>query len=147
MKLARRAAACAACLLVACAPQPPSAPPAPSTPPDLVLYNGKIVTVDPAFSIAHAVAIRADRFVAVGTNQAVRQSAGPATRQIDLGGRTIIPGLMDGHLHHASGRPGVQLSRVRSIDELLAAVEARVKKAAPGELVVSNSDWHEAQLH
>ena len=144
MKIDRRAAALAACLLAACATQPPSAPPPP--PPDAVLYNGKIITVDGAFSIAQAVAIRADRFVAVGTNDAVRQSAGPATRQIDLGGRTVIPGLMDGHLHNAGGGAGVNLSRVRSIDELLATVEARVKKAAPGDVIVSNSDWHEAQL-
>ena len=76
-----------------------------STPPELILYNGKIITVDAAFSLAQAVAISADRFVAVGTNDAVRASAGPATRQIDLGGRSVIPGLMDGHLHNAGGGP------------------------------------------
>ena len=151
MKIIRRAVLLAACLLAACAPQPLSAPPpsaaqAASTPPELILYNGKIITVDAGFSLAQAVAISADRFVAVGTNDAVRASAGPATRQIDLGGRSVIPGLMDGHLHNAGGGPGVSLARVRSLDELLAAVEARVKKAQPGELIVSNSDWHEAQL-
>ena len=140
MKIDRRAAALFVCLLAACATKPPSVPP------DLVLYNGKIVTVDPSFSIAQAVAIGSGRFVAVGTNDAVRQTAGPATRQMDLGGRTVIPGLMDGHLHNAGGGPGVDLSRVRSIDDLFAAVEARAKKAGPGELIVSNSDWHEAQL-
>src|SRR5438552_1107187 len=114
--------------------------------PDLILHNGKVVTVDPVFSIAEGVAIRGDRFVAVGTNAAVRRTAGPATRQIDLGGRTVIPGLMDGHLHNAGGGPGVDLSRVRSMAELLAAVEARAKAAAPNELIISNSDWHEAQL-
>src|SRR5690348_2540152 len=67
----------------------------PSNPPDVVLYNGKVVTVDPQFSIAQAVAIRGERFVLVGTNDEVRRSAGPATRAIDLGGRTVIPGLMD----------------------------------------------------
>jgi predicted amidohydrolase YtcJ len=146
MKIVQRAAACAACLLAACATQPPSAPQPARTPPELVLYNGKIVTVDPAFSLAQAVAIYGDRFVAVGTNDAVRKSAGPATRQIDLDGRTVIPGLMDGHLHNAGGGAGVNLSRVRGIDELLAAVEARAKKTRPGEPIVSNSDWHEAQL-
>ena len=140
MKIDRRAAALFVCLLAACATKPPSVPP------DLVLYNGKIVTVDPSFSIAQAVAIGSGRFVAVGTNDAVRQTAGPATRQMDLGGRTVIPGLMDGHLHNAGGGPGVDLSRVRSIDDLFAAVEARATNAAPGELIVSNSDWHEAQL-
>src|SRR2546422_3840777 len=114
--------------------------------PNLILHNGKVVTVDPAFSIAEGVAIRGDRFVAVGTNAAVRGLAGPATRVIDLRGRTVIPGLMDGHLHNAGGGPGVNLSEVRSMAELLAAVEARVKAGKPGDLVVSNSDWHEAQL-
>ncbi len=114
--------------------------------PDLILHNGKIVTVDPAFSIAEGVAIRGDRFVAVGTSDAVRRTAGPATRAIDLRGRTVIPGLIDGHLHNAGGGPGVDLAGVRSMAELLAAVEARAKASKPGDLVVSNSDWHEAQL-
>src|SRR5438128_4696367 len=144
MKRARRAVALLAGILAACAMGP--APQPKGEAPDLVLYNGKIVTVDAAFSIAQAVAIRGDRFVAVGTNDSVRRSAGQATRQIDLGGRTVIPGLMDGHLHNAGGGPGVDLSRVRSMAELLAAVEARVKAGKPGDLVVSNSDWHEAQL-
>src|SRR3989441_12299852 len=114
--------------------------------PDLILHNGKVVTVDPAFSIAEGVAIRGDRFVAVGTDDAVHRLAGAATKSIDLRGRTVIPGLIDGHLHNAGGGPGVDLAGVRSIAELLAAVEARVKAGKPGDLVVSNSDWHEAQL-
>src|SRR5438105_1842074 len=144
MTMAGVALAFAASLLAGC-----GAGPAPrnAEPPELVLYNGKIVTVDPSFSIAQAVAIRGDRFAAVGTNDAVRRTAGVATRQIDLQGRTVIPGLIDGHLHNAGGGPGLDLSRVRSIDELLGAVETRAKSAAPGELIVSNSDWHEAQLH
>src|SRR5437660_11556608 len=95
--------------------------------PDLILHNGKVVTVDPEFSIAQALAIRGDRFVAVGTNDAVRRTAGPATKALDLRGRTVIPGLIDGHLHNAGGGPGVDLAGVRSMAELLAAVEARVK--------------------
>jgi len=140
IKSARLAAALLTSLLVACATGP--APQAP----DAVLYNGKIVTVDSKFSVAQAVAIRGDRFVAVGDSETLRRTAGPATRQIDLGGRTVIPGLMDGHLHNAGGGPGVDLSKVRSMAELLAAIEARAKGAAPGELIISNSDWHEAQL-
>ncbi|TMH83584.1 MAG: amidohydrolase, partial [Betaproteobacteria bacterium] len=112
----------------------------PGEAPDLVLYNGKVVTVDSAFSIAQALAIRGDRFVAVGSDDAVRRLAGPATRAIDLRGRTVIPGLIDGHLHNAGGGPGLDLSRVRSIDALLGAA------SKPGDLVASNSDWHEAQL-
>ena len=114
--------------------------------PDLVLYNGKIVTVDERFSIAQAVAIKDGRFVAVGNDRTIRDLAGTATRLIDLRGRTVLPGLMDGHLHNAGGGPGVDLARVRSMSELLSAVEARVKASRPGELILSNGDWHEAQL-
>jgi predicted amidohydrolase YtcJ len=128
-------------LAAGCVGRAPLAPP-----PDVVLYNGRILTVDRAFSVAQAVAIRGERFIAVGDDATVRALAGPATRQVDLRGRTVIPGLIDSHLHNAGGGPGVDLSRVRSIDELLAAVAARTKNAAPGELIVSNSDWHEAQL-
>jgi predicted amidohydrolase YtcJ len=124
-----------------------TAPPGtPDSAPELILTNGKIVTVDPSFSVAQAVAIRNGKFTAVGTDEAVRKTAGPSTKVIDLRGRTVIPGLMDGHLHNAGGGPGVDLSNVRTIAELLAAVEARVKAGKPGDLVVSNSDWHEAQL-
>ena len=139
----RLAAIAISAALVACSA-------APGTPdaaaPELILYNGKIVTVDASFSIAQAVAIRNGRFTAVDTNEAVRRTAGSATKLIDLRGRTVIPGLIDGHLHNAGGGPGVDLASVRTMAELLAAVEARVKSSKPGDLVVSNADWHEAQL-
>ncbi|MGE3469440.1 MAG: amidohydrolase [Vicinamibacterales bacterium] len=115
-------------------------------PPDLVLYNAKVVTVDRAFSIAEAIAIRGERVAAVGTAAELRALAGPATRVVDLGGRTVIPGLMDNHLHSAGGGPGVDLSRARSLADVEAAVRARVATTPAGGIVVSNSDWHEAQL-
>src|SRR5690348_8579199 len=105
MSTVRRAAVLLAALLSACAMRSASTPPGAA--PDLVLYNGKIVTVDAAFSIVQAVAIRGDRIVAAGANDAVRRTAGAATRQIDLQGRTVIPGLIDDHLHNAGGGPGV----------------------------------------
>lgn len=114
--------------------------------PDLILYNGNIVTVDAAFSHAQAVAIHDGRFVAVGSNIDVRKLAAAGTRLIDLAGRTVVPGLADNHLHSAGGGPGVDLSRTRSMSELLAAIAERVKRAQPGEVVITNSDWHEAQL-
>src|SRR5687768_4353047 len=67
--------------------------------PDLVLSNGKIITVDDRFTIARAVAIRGDRIVAVGPNQEIARLAGPNTRRIDLGGRAVTPGLIDNHMH------------------------------------------------
>jgi predicted amidohydrolase YtcJ len=114
--------------------------------PDSIYYNAKVVTVDDQFSYARAVAITGDKFTAVGTNDAVRALAGPDTRLVDLRGMTMIPGLTDNHLHSAGGGPGVDLSGTRTIDEVLKAVSDRVKRAEPGEVVISNNDWHEAQL-
>jgi len=114
--------------------------------PDYVLYNGKIVTVDGAFTIARAIAVHGDQVFMVGTDADVRAYAGPKTRQIDLRGATVIPGLIDGHLHNAGGGPGVDLSKARTMDELLAAVATRARVSRPGDIIVSNSDWHEAQL-
>ena len=68
-------------------------------PADLVLVNARILTVDPRFSEARAVAIRGGRFVAVGSDAQVRLHVGDATRVIDGGGRTVIPGLIDTHVH------------------------------------------------
>jgi predicted amidohydrolase YtcJ len=118
----------------------------PAPAPDLVLHGGKVVTVDERFSVAQALAVRGDRIVAVGSDATVRALAGPATRQIDLRGRTVIPGLMDGHLHNAGGGPGVDLASARTIEELLQSIADRVKVTRPGDVVISNSDWHEAQL-
>ncbi|MEO8678042.1 MAG: amidohydrolase [Vicinamibacterales bacterium] len=114
--------------------------------PDLVFFNGRVITVDDAFTVAEAVAITGDRITAVGTSAQVRTRAGAATRLIDLQGRALIPGLMDNHLHGAGGGPGIDLSRARSLSEVLEAIAARVRRAAPGEVILSNSDWHEAQL-
>jgi len=58
----------------------------------------------------------------------------------------VIPGLIDGHLHNAAADRAWISPAFRSMAELLGAVEARVKASKPGDLVVSNSDWHEAQL-
>jgi len=66
---------------------------------DTVLVNGKIVTVDPQSSVRSAVAIRDGRIAAVGTDAEIRRLAGPTTRTIDLQGRTVIPGLIDSHMH------------------------------------------------
>ncbi len=117
-----------------------------TAPPDAIYYNAKIVTVDDQFSYAQALAITGDKFTAVGTSDAIRQLAGPATRQIDLKGLTVTPGLTDNHLHSAGGGPGVDLSRARTLREALAAIGARAKQSKPDDVVITNSDWHEAQL-
>jgi predicted amidohydrolase YtcJ len=119
-------------------PRPPA--------PDLVLFNGKIITVDRGFTIHASVAIIGDRIMAVGNDDQMKTVAGPATRMIDLKGHAVIPGLMDNHLHGAGGGPGVDLSRTRSLADVTTALQARVAASQPGDLIVSNSDWHEAQL-
>ena len=119
-------------------PRPPA--------PDLVLFNGKVITVDRSFSIHEAVAIIGDRIMAVGNDDQMKTVAGTTTRMIDLKGRAVIPGLMDNHLHGAGGGPGVDLSRARSMADVNAALQARVQASKPGDVIVSNSDWHEAQL-
>src|SRR5438876_271952 len=77
----------------------PRAIPAPGAEADIVLLNGKVLTVDPAFSLAQAVAVRGERIAAVGSNEAVLRLAGDRTRRIDLRGRTVVPGLIDAHPH------------------------------------------------
>jgi predicted amidohydrolase YtcJ len=66
---------------------------------DLILKNGNIITVDASFTIAHAIAIAGDRIVAVGSEAAVVAHAAPETRIVDLKGKTVVPGLIDGHAH------------------------------------------------
>ena len=119
-------------------------PPAPAA--DLVLVNGTVITVDRGFSIAEGVAIAGDRILTTGNEDQLRNLTGPRTRVVDLKGNTVIPGLMDNHLHGAGGGSGVDLSRARSLADVAAALTTRVKTAQPGEVIVSNSDWHEAQL-
>jgi predicted amidohydrolase YtcJ len=114
--------------------------------PDAIYLNGKIVTVDPSFSIAEAMAVRSGRFIAVGENTRIRGLAGPLTRVIDLHGKTVVPGFEDSHLHSAGGGAGIDLSNARSFADILAAIRERVQRSKPGEVLVSNSDWHEAQL-
>ena len=116
-------------------------------PPDMILFDGKIVTVDKNFSYAQAIAISGGRILAVGANAAVRNLAGPQTRQIDLHGSTVIPGIMDDHLHAAGGGPGVDLSQARTLQQVLDAIKVRVQQSKPGDLILTNADWHEAQLN
>ncbi len=119
-------------------------------PADLVLSNGKIITVDERFSIAQAVAIRGDRIVAAGTNQEIAQLAGPNTRRIDLKGKAVIPGLIDNHMHllRAASTWTKEL-RFDGVDSRKQAVEmlrARVKAAAPGEWIYNIGGWAHQQF-
>ena len=66
---------------------------------DLILTNGKIITVNDTFQIAQAVAVRGSRIIAVGTNAEITRLAGPNTQRIDLKGKSMVPGFIDNHAH------------------------------------------------
>ncbi|MGA8893610.1 MAG: amidohydrolase, partial [Anaeromyxobacteraceae bacterium] len=78
--------------------RPAAAPRAPAAP-DVVFLSGRIVTRDARDRIASAVAVKDGRFVAVGTDEEVRRLVGPRTRVVKLGGKTVVPGLVDSHCH------------------------------------------------
>ncbi|MDE0730571.1 MAG: hypothetical protein OSB36_06540, partial [Longimicrobiales bacterium] len=89
---------------------------------DVVLTNGKVVTVDDALPEAQAIAIRGDRIIAVGTNEEIKALVGELTSTIDLAGRLALPGFIEGHGHYTSlGRSKtiLDLTQVESWDEIV----------------------------
>ena len=115
-------------------------------PADAVFLNGKVFTADPRMPMAEAFAVKGERFLAAGTSAAMRRLVGPNTVVTDLHGRLVTPGLGDGHFHNEGGGPNLDLSGARSLGDLFAAVGEAARTAGPGAVIVSNPDWHEAQL-
>ena len=119
-------------------------------PPDLILSNGKIITVDERFTIAQSVAIRGERIVAVGTNQEISRLAGPNTRKIDLLGKSVIPGLIDNHMHllraATTWTKELRFDGVESRKQALEMLRARVKSAAPGDWIYNIGGWTHHQF-
>jgi predicted amidohydrolase YtcJ len=117
---------------------------------DLVLWNGKVVTVDPAFSLQEAIAISNDRIVAVGSNEAIRRLAGPATQVVDLHGRTVLPGLVDSHIHAIRGGltwdDELHWDDVTSLAEGLQIIRAQVARTAPGSWAMVVGGWTPEQF-
>lgn len=113
--------------------------------PDLILSNGKIITVDERFSIAQAVAIRGDRIIAVGTSQDVGRLAGPNTRRIDLRGRAVIPGLIDHHGHYmregSTWQEEVRLDGVESRKQAVEMLRAKTRAIASNAWVYTLMGW------
>ncbi|HTY81373.1 MAG TPA: amidohydrolase family protein, partial [Dehalococcoidales bacterium] len=110
--------------------------------PDLVITNGKIITVDPKFSIAQAVAVKNGRIAAVGTNEEIKTVTGKKTKVIDLKGSTVLPGINDTHCHisdWALTRPpwklDIRFPVVKSIADIVKMVAEKSAKTAPGEWI------------
>lgn len=121
------------------------------TPADLILRNGKIVTLDPANPEVHAIAVRNGRIVAVGTQAEVAGLKGAQTRVIDLGGKLAIPGFIEGHGHFmgvGEAQTNLNLRTARNWDEIVAMVAVAAKTAKPGEWIMGRgfhqSKWDKA---
>ena len=112
--------------------------------------NGKILTADAAFSITEALAIRGDRIAATGSTAGIRKLASAQTRIIDLQGRTVIPGLIDSHMHAI--RAGqtfateVNWSDARSLRDALARIGDAARRKPPGSWIVVAGGWNERQF-
>jgi len=113
---------------------------------DSILYNGKVLTADKNFTIAQAVAVRDGKILAVGTNAEIQRLAGPATRRVDLAGRSLVPGFIDsdgdnafagGDLYKDTMVNGVVGKKVRgkNVPEMLEQVRKLVSQAKPGSNV------------
>ncbi len=129
-----------------------SAPPERLTP-DMVFFNGKIVVGNQRFDIVQAVAVREGKVAAIGANDEIRHLAGRGTQQIDLGGKTVLPGFYDNHAHIGAG--GAEDRTVldwRDIDSkagLLAALKKRAGEVPKGTWIVAelkNENMPQAKL-
>ena len=150
-KVMALAAVCVlAALPGAAAAQAGAPPPLLVSYPELAIVNAKVVTGDDRFSIHQAVAIRDGKVLALGTTDQVRALAGPRTRVVDAGGRTVLPGLNDSHVHLF--RAGfrwkweVRADEAQSLADILAAVKARTQRVPPGTWILVLGGWHHTQL-
>jgi predicted amidohydrolase YtcJ len=106
---------------------------------DLILHNGKIVTVDAKFSIAQALAVKGGRIVAVGSNQQVLRERGTSTEMVDLKGKTVLPGLIDSHVHPMGAGLSEYRQPLPSLDSFAATqrfILDRAKTTPKGQWIV-----------
>lgn len=107
-----------------------------AAPPDVVLHSGRIVTVDDSFRVCQAMALLDRRIVAVGDNASITALAGPETQQIDLQGQTVLPGLMDSHVHAvpaATYEFDHRVPEMATIEDVLQYIENRASRLSPGD--------------
>ncbi len=120
-------------------------------PADIVLMNGKVLTVDADDRVAQAVAVRGDKIVAVGRDADVQRFIGPRTRRIDLRGRTVTPGLLDAHNHFSGGGADrlfvldLSYPNVKRVADVQAAIAEQVRKLPPGSWIQGRG-WDEGKL-
>jgi predicted amidohydrolase YtcJ len=120
--------------------------------PDLVVQNGKIITLDKDFSIAQAVAVKNGKIVGIGKNEEIRALIGKNTKTIDLRGKMMLPGINDTHCHisdWALTRPPYMLEirfpTVKSISDIVKMVADKVRQTKPGEWIIGEG-WDEGYL-
>jgi predicted amidohydrolase YtcJ len=133
------------CLLLLCLAIPAAAQTA-----ETVLINGKIITLDSRSRVATGLAVTDGRIVAAGSDDDVRKLAGPSTRVIDLRGRTVIPGLIDSHLHAIraalSFSTEVNWIGARSLEEALGRIRAAARTMKPGSWLIVAGGWNVQQF-
>jgi predicted amidohydrolase YtcJ len=106
---------------------------------DLILHHGKVVTVDRDFSIRQALAVKGDRLIRVGTEEEVLRTRGPHTAMVDVGGRVVLPGLIDSHTHPTDAcmtefeHP---IPEMETIQDVLDYIRARAKALGPDRWIV-----------
>src|SRR5881296_1750189 len=118
--------------------------------PELILMNGRIATVDHSRPFAEAVAIQNRRFISVGSNDDILKLRGPATHVIDLGGRRVIPGLNDSHLHVIRGGLNFNMELrwdgVPSLADALRLLREQARRTPPPQWVRVVGGWTEFQF-
>jgi predicted amidohydrolase YtcJ len=118
-------------------------------PPQLILFHGRILTVNAQDSVVEALAIRDGKIIALGTDQEVLRLADSTTKRIDLHGRTATPGLIDSHAHIAEGGVDelyhVHLSDASTVAEVVRRVKAGIAALKPGEWLQGDG-WDEGKL-
>jgi hypothetical protein len=114
---------------------------------DLILRNGKIITLDSNQPEVHTIAIRNGRIIAVGTNAERASLQGPSTRVIDLAGKLAIPGFIEGHGHFmgvGEAQMNLNLRTARNWDDIVAMVAEAAKTAKPGTWIMGRG-FHQSK--